>query len=229
MERSHLEARSIGDCVVARLDFRQEDDVLINCGPRYAGHDLREWLASRGINRLKTLVLTQVDSRHAGGVGQLLEQFGVGEIWIPAYESRSPVYTDLLRIARQKGIPLKRLSSSPAREISQRIAMEIFHPRKGREYRSGDQAALVFRVARADAAVLFVGSEYLPPRLFKQPRDISAPIWVLDGGRYRSEIADDILERQPRKIIVGGPPNPNLASGELIWNLNADGAFSAEL
>ncbi len=224
-EPTHADIRQLAECTCMRLDLRRGTDVLVNCGSRYTARDLKRWLRSEGVNRLRLLVLTQVDSRHVGAFSELIASVRIDEIWIPEYRNRSPVYAELFKIAARQDVPIKTLSHSLPRQLADGVELEVFSPALKTEYASGAEAAMVFRLARGPRAAIFVGSEQIPPGLFEQPKDIEAPVWIIEGGRRPAAVSREILMRKSQTIVVGGIVEKECG----VWSLDQDGAFDMTL
>lgn len=232
-ERGHIDSRQIESTVCSKIDFKYASDVLINCGYEFSSHRLKQWLRSEGVNRIPILILTQVDSRHAGALEPLTQSFDVDQIWIPDYESKSPLYSRIEKLEKRGEFMLKRISASNPRDLKNNVEIEFFNPRPDWDYWNTEAAALVFRLARLDKGLILVGSSRLPPGLFAQPKDILAPVWSLEGIPANHQIPQEILERNPTTIAVGGNIPAGLKEKSppslKIWSLKQDGRFRYDL
>jgi len=83
-----LTALNLGRGAAHLVSFPDGRHMVVDCGSAIHGdageRALAPLLRSRGVRRVDLLVLTHPHEDHYGGARALLEQFAVGEIWIPA-------------------------------------------------------------------------------------------------------------------------------------------------
>jgi ComEC/Rec2-related protein len=72
-----------GDRPVCFVKARGGDGCLIDTGSRYQVRKVIRCLRRQGVNRLQAVVLTGVDSEHAGGMPEILRTMPVRELWLP--------------------------------------------------------------------------------------------------------------------------------------------------
>jgi beta-lactamase superfamily II metal-dependent hydrolase len=73
------------------------NDWLINCGNKNAvDFTLKDFLHAQGVNTLPRLVLTEGDTKNAGGAQTLDELFHVVELWTSDVKFRSSAYRDAI-------------------------------------------------------------------------------------------------------------------------------------
>lgn len=207
---SHMEFSSHGGVNSALLHVRGNSPVLVNTGSLHHSRELRRRLETSGVNTIGILILTQVDSAHAGGIFDVFERYRVDEVWIPDYPSRSPIYAEIVRMETENGLRLRRLHASAPQQIGDGIEFEVFSPRAELQYRNTSAAALVARIAKGSNAVMIVGSDRLPPQLFDQPKDLYAPVWSIESAGPVAHLDQELLATKPAHILLGGSTIPML-------------------
>src|SRR4029077_6765499 len=82
------------------------------------------WLHRRGVRRIDVVVLTHPHPDHANGLGAVVEQFHVGEVWTNGAHSTLPGLVRLERAAAARGAPVVRPHSLAAGGAT----VEVLHP-----------------------------------------------------------------------------------------------------
>ncbi|MEM7495289.1 MAG: DNA internalization-related competence protein ComEC/Rec2 [Myxococcota bacterium] len=100
-----------GDSTVFELPSGQV--MLVDGGGSpYAAYDPGErmvvpFLARRGIKHIDVMVVTHPDGDHILGLMAVLQQVSVGEIWHSGFPEDQPLMAQLLRLARERGVPVR--------------------------------------------------------------------------------------------------------------------------
>lgn len=228
IESLRMEVRDGERTPVALIEFGDKSNILIDTGPEYFARELRNWLRARGVNRIDRLILSQVGQRHAGGLAALLDKFDVEQIWIPDYDSRSPLMDELRKLDENSAIELRMMRSGDVVDLPNGFRVEFFNPLADVQFSNSGEACSVFRVAGDDFGVMFVGG-HIDRRVFDQPRDLAAPIWVLDDGDIRREATwPKILHYSPELLICGGEVRPPAGTRADSWLLRRKGSYVIE-
>lgn len=166
----------------AFVDLPGEEDMLVDAGPAYSSSRLVRHLRSRGVDRLKVLVLTHPDIHHIGGAMDVVSSMPVGEVWCSPFNGRSAAFVELMKEVRRRDIPVRRLRAGDAGPLAGGAVWKIFHPENAGQHTRADDASLVLRVGRDDVAVLFMGGA---------------------GGNVERRIASRALEPSATVLIPG--------------------------
>ena len=223
-----VEVREADGCVTALFNFAGGYDILVNTGPSHHARDLGRMLRRHGVNRIELLILTQVDSRHAGGVLKLAEQHRIGSVWIPDHPSRSPILAELEELAGREKIQLQRVSAGDPIALDGRLEIEFFAPLTEARYRSSAHAALVFRLARAERAYMLIGSEKAAMAALDCRKDWAAPVWILEAFPENADLLDRIRLYSPQALVFGGRGLPGSDIDLECWMLYDKGACQGE-
>ncbi|MDA1314709.1 MAG: ComEC/Rec2 family competence protein [Acidobacteria bacterium] len=150
-------------------------------GTRTGGLDIGDavvspYLWSRSIRRLAVLAVTHSDADHFGGVPALLENFEVGEIWLPQ-AAFGGEHHDWIEAVRNRGIPVVPLEAGYSRTLGG-VLFEVLGPgpKLGLREPSRNDQSLVLRAQYGNHGFLLTGD------IEKQ-----AEIDLVDGQGLRRE------------------------------------------
>ncbi len=132
-------------------------DVPGRPGSRFNGGSVvAEGLRALGHRHIDVLVISHVQQDHAGGVPVLLSRLGdVDEFWLPDVRP-SPAMQQLLSLADERGIPVRRLGRGDAWQW-RGYAVDVLWPPHRFHDRNQNNHSLVFTMQVDNRTVLFTG------------------------------------------------------------------------
>jgi len=135
-------------------------------------------LAMRRRRRIDVMVLSHPHPDHFSGLGAVLDQHDVGELWDTSQgevEGAGPAYAALLAAARRRGIPIVRPGSLCGRPLERFGAtIEVLHPCPTYDKDQGaNDNSLVLRIGFGVRHALLVGDaeHFAESRLLEHARD----------------------------------------------------------
>ncbi|HMP76544.1 MAG TPA: ComEC/Rec2 family competence protein [Kiritimatiellia bacterium] len=191
-----IAVRHLGPTAVAHAYVPGSGHWLFETGPAFTRRQLARFLDERGVNHLHTVVLLRPTLEGAGALPALIEERGVGEIWIPDGRARSRPVAELLADVEARGKPVVRRMRGMRGTIARSgVSWEILHPESGRSYPSAAAGGLVLRLAQGPHAVIL--SPAPDPALLRAladaAQDHGASAW-LDLAPARERAAATMFE-----------------------------------
>ncbi len=119
-----------GDC---SLISQGRHAVLIDAGPAYGVFDAGRYIIAphllrRGRTSLDVMVITHLHPDHCGGAPFILERFRVGELWLNARQTNNQYFQEVMRITKEKSIPLKYVCRGDRLRVGSMI-VDVLNPR----------------------------------------------------------------------------------------------------
>jgi len=140
-----------GDAAIVRMPGGKV--WVIDQGPPGRGRMVVAPLLRRAwVGRVDVLVASHVQSDHAGALAEILEDFDVGEIWLPDGPCEVDAGRAIARAAAERGVPVRRVSSGESE-----AGVEVLWPPPGAAACNDNDQSLVMAIAFAGRRVLFTG------------------------------------------------------------------------
>lgn len=112
-----------------------------------------ELLAEHGVRRLDAVVASHGEEDHIGGLAAVVRHLRVGRLVIPAQASADPAMADLLRSARDRGVPVTPVTRGSAVTVNGSRLEVLWPPARGYP-RDRNESSLVARLLLGNGSVL---------------------------------------------------------------------------
>ena len=176
---------------------------LFDCGSaRDYERFLRDYLHSRGIDRLGGLVLSHGDALHIGGAAALLDEFRPRRVIDNGVPDRSTVHRALLVRHFKREISYR----GDLFSFGGNVRARVLFPRPGSTAKAADDQALAVQLMideRFRVLLLSDGGEATEKELLEQPNDLPSDI-LIKGQHYsgKSGSQDFLAAVRPQLIIA---------------------------
>jgi competence protein ComEC len=226
MEINVLDLKS-GSAVHVRTT---ESDWLFDTGSlRDYDRVVRQYLRSRGVNRLDGLILTHGDGGHIGGARGVLFDFHPRQSIDNSTRDKSPIHRKLIAELAQRGDPHRLCAAGDEFDLSQDIQARILFPPRGFESARADDQALVIQLALSGRSQVLIMSDSgvaTEEFLLKNYPDLRTDILV--KGQHYSGISgsDAFLDSVRPRVIVATSrdfPENERIKDEWVEHLGARG------
>ncbi|MEY2490678.1 MAG: competence protein ComEC [Verrucomicrobiota bacterium] len=185
---------------------------------------VRQYLRSRGVNRLDGLVLTHGDGAHIGGASGALFDFHPRQLIDTALPDRSPIHRRLIAQLAKNRDPRRLCVAGDEFDLSRDVRARILFPPRRLEGGKADDQALVIQLAPSGQSLVLMMSDggiATEEFLVKNYPDLRSDIVV--KGQHHSGLSgsDAFLDAvQPQAIVATSRDFPE---NERIKNEWADG------
>jgi competence protein ComEC len=183
-----------------------EGDWLCDTGSlRDYDRVVRQYLRSRGVNRLDGLILTHGDAGHIGGASSVLLGFHPRKLIDTATPDRSPIHRRLITELAQSGNRRRLCVAGDEFDLSRDVRAKILFPPRGFEGDKADDQVLVIQLAVSGKAQVLIMSDSgvaTEEFLIKNYPDLRSDIVV--KGQHHSGISgsDAFLDSVQPQVIV---------------------------
>jgi competence protein ComEC len=149
-----------GDAIVATspggrvmlIDGGDANDVFSN-GEDYVA----PYLWAHHARRIDYVVATHSDRDHLGGLFYVVENFDVGEVWLPDSADRPPLEARFEVLCARVGVPLRRVAAGDSAQLDG-LAVRVLHPPAGwAAGRNANDGSVVLSVEHGGNRVLLTG------------------------------------------------------------------------
>jgi competence protein ComEC len=174
---------------------------------------VREYLRTRGINRLDGVLVTHGDGRHVGGASRLLPEFRPRNVIDTAARDRSRLHRALIAELQDYNIERTLVAAGDQLALSKNVLLRVLFPPKNFEAKLGDDQALVVQLLiDKQPRVLFLSDSGLGTehRLLQSGMDLHSDIMI--KGQHHSGLsgsAEFIDAVHPQLIVATSRNFPN--------------------
>lgn len=204
--------------------IRNQDKVmLIDAGTNEAGKTVVNYLENLGITKIDYLIGTHPHEDHIGGLDDVINNFDIGQIYMPKIETTTKTFEDVLEAIENKKLTVTAHNKGDKIELGQAVGEFMTEPILDED--NLNVSSLVLRLEFGNTSYLFMGdAEEENEETINWPKTD-----VLKVGHHGSSTSssESFLEQvQPKyAIIMAGKDNSyGLPTQETIDKLNNIGS-----
>ena len=204
--------------------IRNQDKVmLIDAGTNEAGKTVVNYLETLGITKIDYLIGTHPHEDHIGGLDDVINNFDIGQIYMPKIETTTKTFEDVLDAIENKNLTVTAPNKGDKIELGQAKGEFMTEPILDED--NLNVSSLVLRLEFGNTSYLFMGdAEKENEETIRWPKTD-----VLKVGHHGSSTSssESFLEQvQPKyAIIMAGKDNSyGLPTQETIDKLNNIGS-----
>lgn len=216
------------DLLIDFIDVGQADSILvrnqdkvmlIDAGTNEAGETVVNYLENLGITKIDHLIGTHPHEDHIGGLDDVINNFDIGQIYMPKIETTTKTFEDVLEAIENKNLTVTAPNKGDKIELGQAVEEFMTEPILDKD--NLNVSSLVLRLEFGNTSYLFMGdAEEENEETISWPKTD-----VLKVGHHGSSTSssESFLEQvQPKyAIIMAGKDNSyGLPKQETIDKLN---------
>ncbi len=220
------------DLLIDFIDVGQADSILvrnqdkvmiIDAGTNEAGETVVNYLKNLGITKIDYLIGTHPHEDHIGGLDDVINNFDIGQIYMPKIETTTKTFEDVLDAIENKNLTITAPNKGDKIELGQAVGEFMTEPILDKD--NLNVSSLVLRLEFGNTSYLFMGdAEEENEETIHWPKTD-----VLKVGHHGSSTSssESFLEQvQPQyAVIMAGKDNSyGLPTQETIDKLNNRGS-----
>ena len=158
--------------------------MLIDAGEVVSGSTVVDYLKDLGVKKVDYLVGSHPHSDHIGGLADVINEFDIGEVWIPDASEGTEVYEEFLDAVEAKGCKVKKAEAGEA-IVSADAGYEInvIGPKAGVQSEDMNDYSVVLHVTYGDTSMLLTGDAAAADIIADSPGHVD----VLKAAHHGSE------------------------------------------
>lgn len=204
--------------------IRNQDQVmLIDAGTNKAGDTVVNYLKELGITKINYLVGTHPHEDHIGGIDDVINNFDIGQIYMPKMETTTKTFEDVLEAIENKNLTVTAPNKGDKIELGQAVGTFMTDPILDKD--NLNLSSLVMRLEFGNTSFLFMGdAEKENEETINWPKTD-----VLKVGHHGSNTSSskkflEQIEPEYSIIMVGKDNSYNLPKQETIDSLESIGS-----
>lgn len=214
-----------GDSILLQLN---DKNILIDAGKEDQSQIIIDYLKTYDIEKLDMVFLTHPHEDHIGGMGDVLNNFQIGEFYAPDKILVTKSYERMASALKTQNKAINVLTGGMEFTFENGITLSILSPNK-ESYLSPNNYSPIMRLSIGSCAFLFTGDaeELIENEVIKSGQNITAN--VLKAPHHGSKTSSSVpfLEKvAPEYIVVTSDEgnDHNLPSPEILARYQAIGA-----
>lgn len=142
------------DCSLVLLP--DDKTMLIDAGNNDDGELVVDYLKDCGVESIDYLIGTHPHEDHIGGLDDVIENFSVGEIYMPKVQTNTKTFRDVLTAVKKKGLSVRSAKAGITLTETPELSIMMLAPNSDTYEEMNDYSAVV-RIEYQDTAFLFMG------------------------------------------------------------------------
>lgn len=130
--------------------------MLIDASEASQAENIEEFIRSRGVSRIDYAVITHPHSDHYGGMKTIINDFDIGEIYMPDAVNSAKGFTALLEAIGDKGVPVTQAKAGVSIAGGEGLSIDFIAPNSG-EYDDLNDYSAVVKLSYGNTSFLFMG------------------------------------------------------------------------
>ena len=152
------------DLLIDFIDVGQADSILvrnqdkimlIDAGTNEAGEMVVKYLQNLGITKIDYLVGTHPHEDHIGGLDNVINNFDIGQIYMPKIETTTKTFEDVLEAIENKNLTVTAPNKGDKIELGQAVGEFMTEPILDKD--NLNVSSLVLRLEFGNTSYLFMG------------------------------------------------------------------------
>lgn len=162
--------------------------MLIDAGTNEAGNSVVSYLKNLGISKIDILVGTHPHEDHIGGMDNVINNFDIGQFYMPKVTTTTKTFEDVLTAAKSKGLSIITAKAGITLDLGSDIKAEMLAP-NSTKYDDLNNYSAVIKLTYGNTSFLFTGdaSAQSEEEMLNKGYDLKAN--VLKVGHHGSSSA----------------------------------------
>ena len=235
MPESNATALSAAEMTAHFIDVGQADSIfvelpegetmLVDAGNNKDGGTVVGYLHSLGVEKIDYLVGTHPHADHIGGMDDVIDEFEIGDFYMPRATTNTKTFEEVLDAAERKGLKIKTAKAGKSLFETENAACEILSPVEDK-YSNLNEYSAVLMLTCGNVRFLLTGDMEA-----KNETEIAGDVHadVLKVAHHGSDTSstDKFLKRvSPEYAVISVGENNKYShpSDAVVDRLEADGA-----
>lgn len=172
--------------------------MLIDTGD--PNHGVPEYIKSLGIDTIDYLVFTHPHQDHIGDGVAVINQFNIGEIYMPRKSHNSDTFENLLLAIQNKGLQINTAKAGVNILNEGNLSIDILGP--SREFQELNNVSAIIKITYGDNKFLFTGDAEIEA-LESVSGDLSADVYKVGHHGSNTSTTEHFLEKiSPKHAVI---------------------------
>lgn len=179
-------------------------NILIDTGDTEHKDTLVSHLKKRGIKKIDYVILTHPHSDHIGGMTGVLDNFQVGNIYMPKMTHNTATFKKMINKVKEKNLYFKEAKSGVKISLGKGSSINFLSPTKDMSLKDLDNSDAVCMLKTNGRKVLFTGDIFKETEIKLIPRIGRIDILkVAHHGSHKATCKELLMASKPTYAMIG--------------------------
>lgn len=191
-----------GDSIL--VQFPNGKNMLVDAGKNDSADTIISYLKKNGVSKLDYLVGTHPHEDHIGSLDAVVENFEIGEVFMPKVTTNTQTFIDVLAAIKDRGLQIKTAKAGVEILDDGNLSVKMLAP-CGSSYESLNNYSAVIKVKYGDVAFLLTGDaeELSEQEILSGKADVKAQVLkVGHHGSHSSTSPEFLAAVNPRFAVI---------------------------
>lgn len=118
----------VGQACAVFVELPGHRTMLVDAGSASRADEVKVFIQTLGVKKIDYVIATHPHADHIGGMDTLMESFDIGRMYMPDVKSEDGVETEMLTLAKQKGLTIERAAAGVVLLDEPDLSIELLAP-----------------------------------------------------------------------------------------------------
>jgi competence protein ComEC len=133
-----------------------DHNMLVDAGNNEDAETVTSYLSRQGVKKINILVGTHPHEDHIGGMDAVVQQYQIGQIYMPKASSNTKTFRDVLQAIKDKGLKVSSPVPGSAIALDPTIKVQVLAPNSS-QYEDLNNYSIVLKVTYGKTSFLLTG------------------------------------------------------------------------
>lgn len=188
----------------SELILSGDEAILIDAGPTSAANTVVEYLKKQKVTRLRAVIATHPHEDHIGGMGAVLGNFEVDEIYMPNTTASTKAFERMLDMVETKNIPVINPKVNTGIVLDSGAFLQFLSPNPDQKFDNTNNYSIVSMLEAGREKVLFTGDaeKEIETALVQSETVLTCDVLKVGHHGSRTSSSPDFLKRTKAHTAV---------------------------
>jgi len=201
-----------GKLIVDYIDVGQGDSalitvngksMLIDAGPNESEEKVVEYIKNKNISKIEYVLGTHPHEDHIGGLDKVIENFEIGQVYLPKVSSTTKTYESVIKQINKKDLKINQAKDGVSLDLGPGVKVEMYSPGK-KDYDNLNNYSSIVKITFGENSFLFTGDaeKEAEDEVLKKGYDVSSDVLKVGHHGSSTSTSNEFLDKVNPMIAI---------------------------